>query len=290
MLRQLASGERQAQTRPIRLLEYLPNTPVEHNRGRKIRRVFTEEERILQIMVEQLQMQKVQDNQTINEQKLNLSRLKEKLAQAKKDLEKAEKLLKEARKVSNRKKSRSTTSVGVQVALNLRHKPMKKKDVAVQFMVETQSIAVQTAAQVNSIGIQTESSDTIDQSSNIRIDTVNQSSDEPLASPSLVGLNQVQKSKKQVSAKIYKCRFCGYKAVKEGHVKCHESEYCKNNPNRNEKLFRCGICDKSFTSRRLYDHLKGFTTGKHKPRGKHANLSVEDHIVLWNNFKDSSDE
>lgn len=351
MLKQLAKSDKQVPTKSIQVLDYLPNTcPAffQNGRGRTVfqRRIVTEEEKILQIMVEELQKQTLQDSKIINEQKLRIKRLKDKLAKARDELEKTESLLEEARK--DLAESKPIISSGVQVDLHRLCKPKKKKDAAVQFTIETQTISVQSVPQVDSIGTQTDiQTDTNDQTSDadltdaidtaadsndIQMDTLNQSdhatnstvfslvtsSSIPIAiqpgiqsdlinarpvlndiqmnthdetggitnsaSISSVASNTLSKSRKKVHATIFKCRFCGYKAEREGHVKSHH-EYCKNNPNRNQKLLHCEICEKSFTVRRLYDHLRGFTTGKHNPRGKHGEFSTEYHINLWNKFK-----
>lgn len=100
----------------------------------------------------------------------------------------------------------------------------------------------------------------------------------------------VRSSKKTVNAKpasiLYLCPHCSYYTSKKSSMDDHVAEFCENSPVKN---IQCKICFKMFTRRGLRIHFNNFTTGKHVPRGGHADFTPEDHeffkVAAMNGFK-----
>lgn len=97
-------------------------------------------------------------------------------------------------------------------------------------------------------------------------------------------------SKKTVNAKrtsiLYLCPHCSYYTSKKSSMDDHVAEFCENSPVKNKQ---CKICFKMFTRRGLRIHFNNFTTGKHFPRGEHADFTPEDHeffkVAAMNSFE-----
>lgn len=71
--------------------------------------------------------------------------------------------------------------------------------------------------------------------------------------------------------KKFKCEECEYATNKSSSFKDHMQVH-----NRPEKTFECAICKKLFTQRGL--HINNYVRGQHKPTGKHASFSIDQHI------------
>lgn len=83
----------------------------------------------------------------------------------------------------------------------------------------------------------------------------------------------------------YLCPHCSYYTTKKSSMDDHVAEFCENSPVKN---MQCKICFKMFTRRGLRIHFNNFTTGKHFPRGEHADFTPEDHeffkVAAMNGF------
>lgn len=84
----------------------------------------------------------------------------------------------------------------------------------------------------------------------------------------------------------YLCPHCSYYTNKKSSMDDHVAEFCENSPVKN---MQCKICFKMFTRRGLRIHFNNFTTGKHAPRGEHADFTPEIHeffkVAAMNGFE-----
>lgn len=91
-------------------------------------------------------------------------------------------------------------------------------------------------------------------------------------------------TKKRASIQ-YLCPHCSYYTTKKSSMDDHAAEFCKNSPVKN---MQCKICYKMFTRRGLRIHFNNYTTGKHFPRGEHADFTPENHeffkVAAMNGF------
>lgn len=75
----------------------------------------------------------------------------------------------------------------------------------------------------------------------------------------------------------YKCRDCPYTTNKSDTFKVHCEEFCVNAPTKDRECKYCGK-SKWFTRRGLRTHVNNYVTNKHKPGGKHKNVSLDEHL------------
>lgn len=90
------------------------------------------------------------------------------------------------------------------------------------------------------------------------------------------------KMKKGESKGKLKCPDCNYTAEKKYDVDVHRAEFCRTKPIKDRK---CKYCSKMFTRRGLRVHLGQFLNGKHTPKGKHMNVSFDDHKAYLDEIK-----
>lgn len=89
------------------------------------------------------------------------------------------------------------------------------------------------------------------------------------------------KTKVNTNAK-YKCPDCEFVAIKSDALNVHRAEFCITPPIKNRE---CKFCHKMFTRRALRVHMNHFVNLKHKPSGKHKNVSLAEHKAYLDAIK-----
>lgn len=80
----------------------------------------------------------------------------------------------------------------------------------------------------------------------------------------------------------YRCPDCVFITNKKDSLVGHRVEFCVNPPIKDRD---CKFCGKGFTRRGLRVHMDQYVTKKHKPSGKHKNVSSKDHLAYLDQIK-----
>lgn len=303
MLKIIKNIEKSEPKKTIQLIEQPITQPQFVSRKKAFNVRLTEKERSLQNVIEELEVKNWSNEKTIKEQKINLVKYRTKLTDSKKQLEKAMKDLRKTQKELKRAKAESkkmaeasqlkaNSGLSIWSSSMISIDPVQRQHTAVQCEiqdhvelqcnVQSMSVADEIVCSKNStVEGHVQSMSVSDENvpvvhSNSKIDDSSQLMEVSDDSVSTVNPK---------ASTIYKCHYCGYKAKKESHVREHELEFCKNSSIRNPVDHRCSVCQKLFTRRRLYDHLKGYANGKHSARGAHAAVTTIEHKRLFDELK-----
>lgn len=106
--------------------------------------------------------------------------------------------------------------------------------------------------------------------------------------PSINGMDpqetveQVEPKKSINSNAKHKCTDCPKTFSKLDGLLVHRAEFCVNPAIKDRE---CKFCGKKYTRRALRVHINQYVTNKHKPKGKHSNVSMAEHQVYLAQIK-----